>query len=280
VQGYLSVCAIYLDEASYMREWIEFHRLVGVERFFLYDNESTDDHREVLAPYVAQGVVVVHEWPVKPGQMSAYQHCLAKHGGESRWIAFIDLDEFLFSPTLRPVPEILTDFEQYPAVAVNWAMFGSSGHRTRPPGLAIESYERRKRYPPDSTEHVKCIVDPRRAIRCTGPHTFDYDEGIAVNEAHRPLDKRPFSFSGPVSFELLRINHYARRSDEQFRSKLARGRAGGPGLKSFPEQHHERREAKLNAVRDDTIKAYLPALREALRVGERGAGELGAAARR
>ena len=38
-------------------EWIEFHRLVGVERFFLYDNGSTDDHREVLAPYVEEGIV-------------------------------------------------------------------------------------------------------------------------------------------------------------------------------------------------------------------------------
>ena len=41
---------MFHDEASYLREWIEFHRLVGVERFFLYDHESVDDSREVLAP--------------------------------------------------------------------------------------------------------------------------------------------------------------------------------------------------------------------------------------
>ena len=35
---YLAICAIYRDEAPYLREWIEFHRLVGVEHFFLYDN--------------------------------------------------------------------------------------------------------------------------------------------------------------------------------------------------------------------------------------------------
>ena len=85
---------------------------MGVERFFLYNNQSTDDHREVLAPYVADGSVVVHDWPVRPGQLPAYQHCLAEHGSESRWIAFIDLDEFLFSPTRRPVTEILPDYER------------------------------------------------------------------------------------------------------------------------------------------------------------------------
>ena len=49
---YLAMCTMYRDHAAYLAEWIEFHRLVGAERFFLYDNGSTDNHREVLAPYV------------------------------------------------------------------------------------------------------------------------------------------------------------------------------------------------------------------------------------
>ena len=46
---------------TYLAEWIEFHRLIGVERFFLYDNGSADDHEQVLAPYVDEGIVVVHD---------------------------------------------------------------------------------------------------------------------------------------------------------------------------------------------------------------------------
>ena len=33
----LAACAIYRDEADYLAEWIEFHRLCGFELFFLYD---------------------------------------------------------------------------------------------------------------------------------------------------------------------------------------------------------------------------------------------------
>ena len=131
---YLAVCAIYRDEASYMREWVEFHRLVGVERFFLYDNKSTDDHREVLGPYVERGDVTIHDWPMELGQPQAYQDCVDRHAGDARWIAFIDLDEFLFSPTGRPLPEVLRRYERWPAVGVNWAVFGSSGHLMRPSG--------------------------------------------------------------------------------------------------------------------------------------------------
>src|SRR3954471_10615607 len=89
---YLTACAIYLNEAPYLEEWIEFHRLVGVEKFFLYNHMSDDGHREVLRPYIEEGTVVVRDWPDEPGQVSAYHDCLDRHRHEARWIAFIDLD--------------------------------------------------------------------------------------------------------------------------------------------------------------------------------------------
>src|SRR5687768_8239314 len=104
-QAYLSVCTVYKDDAPYLREWIEFHRAVGVERFFLYSHASTDDHREALAPYIEDGVVTLQEWPgvasvrgVSNVQTDIFNHCLEQHRAESRWMAFIDVDEFLFSP--------------------------------------------------------------------------------------------------------------------------------------------------------------------------------------
>ena len=78
--SYLAVCAIYRDEAPFLREWIEFHRLVGVDRFFLYDNGSVDDGRSVLAPYEDEGLVVRQEWLRFPGWRSAYSDCLSEYG--------------------------------------------------------------------------------------------------------------------------------------------------------------------------------------------------------
>ena len=63
---YLSMCAVFRDEGPYLREWVEFHRLMGVERFFLYDHYSADAHRDALAPYIEEGVVVLHDWPDDP----------------------------------------------------------------------------------------------------------------------------------------------------------------------------------------------------------------------
>src|SRR5215210_6187175 len=107
MRAYLSACTIYRDAASYLPEWIEFHRLMGVERFFLYDNGSSDEHRDVLKPYTEDGTAVIHDWPMPfighggrgMALRRAFDNCLDSHREHSRWIAFLDLDEFLFSPT-------------------------------------------------------------------------------------------------------------------------------------------------------------------------------------
>lgn len=52
---YLSVACIAKNEGPYIREWIEYHKIVGVERFYFYDNDSSDNTREVLEPYIRGG---------------------------------------------------------------------------------------------------------------------------------------------------------------------------------------------------------------------------------
>jgi hypothetical protein len=260
MQAYLSIVAIYRDEAVYLREWIEFHRIVGVERFYLYDNFSLDDHREVLAPYIDEGVVVLHEWPVFPGQIPACDDALRRHGHESRWMAFIDLDEFLFSPTLRPLPDVLRDYEQHPGVLANWMVFGSSGHRTQPDGLVLENYLWRMKTE-DGPQQSKSIIDPSRADHCGGAHFFFYKEGTAVDELHRPV---PYGRTNEPSSEVLRVNHYYTKSIEEGKKKLLRRAATTGDPRNAAYNRLEMVDQNMNDVLDETITAYLPELRSRL----------------
>ena len=81
--------------------------------------------------------MTVQDWPVldgRVGQIAAYDDCLRWHRYDSRWIAFIDLDEFLFAPGDESLADVLREYEQWPAVALRWAMFGTSGHEPGRPG--------------------------------------------------------------------------------------------------------------------------------------------------
>ena len=252
--GYLAICAIYQNEASYLREWIEFHALVGIERFFLYDHESTDGSEELLAPYVAEGLVVNRYWPVDPGQMEAYDDCVAEHGSDWRWIAFIDLDEFLFSPKGAPVPEVLRRFEHVPGVGVPWAVFGTSGHKARPHGLVIENYTMRANRPRRPTQ-FKSIVDPRRVVRARGPHVFIYQDRASFETVPRF-----------VTFDELRVNHYWTKSEEELVAKLSKVRADTGGDPLIPAERAL--EVTREGVHDGAILQYAPGVREALAARE------------
>jgi hypothetical protein len=252
---YLAASMVYRDEAPYLREWIEFHRLVGVERFFLYDTGSTDAHEEVLAPYVDQGIVTVEQWPGEGRQNEAINHCLGVHT-EARWIAFLDADEFLFNARGRPVPELLRSYEDFPGVGVNLAPFGTSGHDTKPDGLVIENYLYRSTNP--EARWVKNIVQPARATRCRGAHVFNFDSGYAVDMAKRPLDRertQSYIQSG------LRINHYYTKSVEELQAKWAKTRADTGELRE-PLDVDLLLRLEKRFTRDEHILRYVPALRK------------------
>lgn len=138
----VSICAIFKNEAPYLREWIEFHRIVGVEHFYLYNNNSEDGFREVLAPYLREGLVTLIEWPYRQAQMKAYWDCVARFRTETRWLGFIDLDEFVVPRKTDTIYEVLQPFEKNrPAVIFYWRVFGSSGRMKRNPhGLVTEDF--------------------------------------------------------------------------------------------------------------------------------------------
>jgi hypothetical protein len=262
---YLSICAIYRWEGDYLREWVAFHKLVGAERFYLYDNRSDDNHLEALGPYVADGTVELTSWPMFPGQVQAYTDCIQRHRLDSRWIAFIDIDEFLFSPTGKPLPEVLVGYERWPGVGVNRVTFGTSGHETRQPGLVLENYTRMLPNAPKTA--VKSIVDPTRVAHALGPHHFEYLDGRPVDETGEPLDAQ---HARTDSCNVLRVNHYFTRSEEERMAKLHRPRAGGGKLRPETIRPGQGiREDRRSGVDDDAILGYLPALRAEMERAER-----------
>jgi hypothetical protein len=140
----------------------------------------------------------------------------------------------------------------------------------------IENYVERSANA-DLNRHIKSIANPRRVRAFCTPHFFMYtgEPGVAVDENHELVgDPRP-SMSKTESFSRLRINHYATKSEEEFRAKVARGPADSsvPRSERFTPAQLEKQARRFRDVEDRTIQMYLPALREELaRVEQRALG--------
>lgn len=222
---YLAVCAIAKDEGAYFKEWVEWHIKNGVEKFYIYDNGSTDCTKEVLEPLIESGVIEYTYFPGHRKQLAAYDNCLDKHRFDTRWLAFIDLDEFIVPVKDDTITEFLSRFEYVSAVEINWLIYGSGGAKCKQRGTVMERF--RYHSIPDNylNRHVKSIVNPRRVFNMIGCHEVARISGDTVDSHGNPVRKH-FRDREPQQ-DVIRINHYAVRSYEEFIEKQARGRASG-----------------------------------------------------
>lgn len=243
---YLAVCAIAKNEGPYFKEWIDWHLSKGVEKFYIYDNESTDCTKEVLAPYIESGIVDYTFFPGHRRQLAAYDDCLDRHRTDARWIAFIDLDEFIVPVQDRTIPEFLNRFEDFPAVEINWLIYGSGGAEKKLPGAMMERFKCHSKPEHPLNRHVKSIVNPRRVFTMTGCHEATRISGYAADSHGAPI-KKNFRDREPQQ-DVIRINHYAVRSYEEFLEKQARGRASGT-QKTVKSEYFDKYD--LNDIRED-----------------------------
>lgn len=137
---YCSICAIFRDEAVYLKEWIEYHLIIGVDHFYLYNNFSSDNYLQVLQPYIDAGIVTLKDWKIKQGQMKAYQDCYDNYHDMTNWIAFIDLDEFIVPIKNDNLKDFLKEYIDYPGVLIYWKYFGSSGKIERENPLVTNDF--------------------------------------------------------------------------------------------------------------------------------------------
>lgn len=259
---YYSVALIVKNEARYMREYMLFYKATGADRIYLYDNDSTDNLMEVIEPFVSSGFVIYQKWPGERVQYSAYRDAIRRTSRRSKWLALVDADEFLYS-LKGSMKEQLKGYESYPAVGVNWFMFGPNGHDKRPSGLVIENYT--SMIADEDTmvnRHIKSIVRPGKVFTIQHPH-FAFYKGreYAVDENKNPIDNTAAfyvinsrAFTVHNHGEVFRINHYYTRSLEDVREKCARGFPDGQPNNKY-ESMLEKFDCPLKE--DRTIQRYL-----------------------
>lgn len=259
---YLSACLCFKDAATYLAEWLAFYSLMGVERFFLYNNESADDFEPVIAPYLARGSVRV-DYPGRGVQRQMYDHCLKEYGPSTRWLLFCDDDEFFFPVEDVPLAQALGRYEKHAGVAAAWMLYGSSGHQDRPPGLVLRHYTRRMAYP---DRHVKCAVDPARIVRSiTIGHQFESVAGEAiVDENEQPLSDL---YHPSPTARILRINHYLTKSIAEMTRRRSRIQADTGAVSALGLDEWRRLERTWDVLEDPIAVRYADRVERALALG-------------
>lgn len=253
---YLSLCLIAKDENVYLKEWLDYHILVGVEHFWIYDNESNVPLAKTIKEYIDRGWVTVNPIHGKAVQLYAYDHCIHEYGQYSKWIGFIDTDEFIVPKTTSDLKVFLKEYEAYAGLSISSLFYASGGNQTRPLCGQIIGYQTRTPEALSKNRFIKSIVQPDRVVFPISPHSFMYKEGeFCVNENMARVDSQFF----PCNVQKIQLNHYYTRSAQEWKEKKIRGR----GDSGDPYEDDAWVDLNKNStVHDETaIRRIIPLLR-------------------
>ena len=261
----LAAVAIMKNEAPYIKEWVDYHLLAGVDHFYIYDNKSTDNYNEVIKPYIDKGLVTLKITSVWRAGVPAYNEVVEKFKFLCRYIVVIDLDEFVLPKGNRSIVEVLDEiFALNPKVGgvlFNWHCFGSNGHEKADYSRGVlDRFTRRAennwyRAPDEKIPlwmgniHVKTIFNPRKVAYLNSPHFAIYLPGIDTIDEDGVTVKAS-CLKLPITEKRMIINHYASKSHEEFMQRR-------PNSNAFYELDR-------NEVFDDGILKYRDARKAAL----------------
>jgi len=249
---YLSVVVIVKDEALYIEEWLEYHLLLGVQKFYLYDNESSDNLTQILQPYIKAGIVEYKYFPYKKKQVFAYNDILEKAREETYWLAIIDLDEFIVPIKNETIPDFLKDFEQYAGVKINWITYGSAGEKHWRKELVMERFKKHEKTNAHLGRVVKTICNPRAVFKMDIHEPFYFGFAVVVNSDKN--SQKYYYMDIEQVYDKIRINHYYTKSYDECLLKINRGKADQKG--GYPLTAFEQRDT--NDEYSDIMDKYIP----------------------
>ena len=253
------------NEGPYVQEWLDYHLLAGVNHFYIYDHESTDNFKQILQPYIDAGIVTYTFFPGQCSQMAAYIDAVHRFRFLSRYMAFVDSDEFIFPQNNKTIVEVLDEiFDKNPDAAglgVNIFNFGSNYQEKAnySTGL-LERFTRRSATDwipvawngnPGGTATISSIANPRKVKVFHQPHSPQYFETCQPINSNGDFIQG--HFNNPPTVDKIVMNHYSTKSREEYIIKVRRGNADH--YKSLLDEKNFTHDTG-NEVFDDSILKY------------------------
>lgn len=229
----VSILAIFKNEEKYLKEWIEFHKIVGIEHFYLYNNNSEDNYKKVLQPYIDEGIVTLMQWHKNQAQMECYNDGISRFSNESEWIAIVDIDEFIVPNFTDCVYDFLKNFRDKPAVLVYWKFFGTSAYldRSRDELVTEDFILGWRKY----ANIGKCFYNTRFSFDGTHKRNHAFHHFLWANYKGHELPpvnvfgkicllwKHPIPMRADKENFPMQINHYFTKSYQEYIDKRKKG---------------------------------------------------------
>ncbi len=280
----LVACARW--EENDILEWLDYHRVIGIDHVYLYSNDDdASTLKEAIGPHLDGPRPFVTYWhwhPSKGRQVHMYLHFLSERRFETEWLCFLDIDEFLVIKGHNDLPRFMAPLEaRFDAVYFNWVFYGAGGRRTRQPGSVLMGLTRRNcRVNCHTKNFVRAsFADPQKVrprFDAGAPAFWHFWDdyclpglrvcdvlGVPLLHYTDKWPERALALVGRPGFQdhalaTAYVAHFQFKSEADFLRRVARGGNASQQvwLKVFEEGRHEALLAENDAVPDTYLRDF------------------------
>jgi hypothetical protein len=233
--GYIAICVPIRDQALDLAEFLSHHyHHHQISRIHILDDRSLPPLSTYTFPVPESAITYTYfeeadhvQWM----QYKMYNECHRLFGARYKWLAFMDVDEFLEvrgGESLRDILAELDTRDDVGALGINWKIHTSSGVLKRPQS-ARQAFDRcivdrdgDAKGPFRDNMLVKSIVKSSAYASPMSPYVFQLKDGKAtVGEKGDAL--KTDGTRVPITHDRIVVHHYAVKSREEFEERIVRG---------------------------------------------------------
>ncbi len=227
-----ALVGIVKNEEHDILYWLAWHALLGVNSFILFDDDSDDGTRDLIA------AASVH-WDIRLFHIHEHSLDLTDQGYMDRqkqvyldaltavdeqhfdWVGFLDTDEYIKLNDHASLPEFLDSLPaDAGAVALHWKVYGHNDLITTPSLPPTHSFSRHSTAEEPINRHVKSFIRPScwKKDEWVNVHYFELKKGHYVTASGEPVtwSTVPGITKEAPDWSVACLMHFQRRSLEQF----------------------------------------------------------------
>jgi hypothetical protein len=118
------ICTGIKNQAWLLNEWIYYHLSIGINKIGIFSDNSTDNILEVLQPWGEYIEILTPGMEYNQGKLGQMRRqCYEANKRDFGWIAFTEIDEFLFPLSDECIYDVLKDYDGYGGLSVSYGIF-------------------------------------------------------------------------------------------------------------------------------------------------------------
>ena len=245
---FLSVITAVRDENDYIEEWLDYHiETLGVEHFYIYDNESVIPVKEYLESiqYKYLDKLTIISWETSNHtQQDTCNDWLQNYGRETKWFICMDVDEFIhIKEQNKTLKEFLEENAAYSRVKCLWKHFTANGQEEK------NSLPVRERFPVETDWGEEKHGGKFFAQSNRVSHFVSYVPQVRLNSRHLEYDSEKLT-------GFYQLNHYITKSYEEWVEKIARGSVNPAYMRKYQEFFEINPDMQYLNTGENTVQAY------------------------